>query len=337
MQLGRVFVDDYYTNGNIFSSQLNDTIYDGRLSKYIELRNYFSKYNISLVTHDQSFIKDYKFNIYLDTHLLPKSVNELNYLIIVEPPSVLPQNFLVENHLNFKKIFTWDDSMVDNVRYFKYNISFNLDSKKINLSDKKKAFIMIAKNKFSNHKNELYSKRVEIINWFRINQPDKFDLFGVGWDQFIFKQYPFTFFNRFRFIGKLVNTILGNKYPFFIKDLKSKFDVLSDYIFCFCYENIEGIDGYISEKIIDCFKSGTIPIYLGARNINNFVPSDTFIDVRDFKSIEEMIIYIEGLDEKQINNYLNNISTFMNSKKALIFDSKYNAKLIADEILKDLE
>jgi len=50
-----------------------------------------------------------------------------------------------------------------------------------------------------------------------------------------------------------------------------------------------------------------------------------------------MIIYIEGLDEKQINNYLNNISTFMNSKKALIFDSKYNAKLIADEILKDLE
>jgi len=337
MEIAKIVVEDYYQKGKIFSSELNYSFFDGRLSKYIELKKYFTKFNIDLVTQDQTNDKDCKFSIYLDTYLLPNSSEELNYLIILEPPSVLPTNFIVENHSNFKKIFTWDDSMVDNTKYFKFNFSFYREPLKLCFSDKKKRFVMIAKNKFSFHENELYTKRVEIINWFNLKQPEEFDLYGVGWDQFIFKKYPFTFFNRFPFFGTQINSILGIKYPFFIKGLNSKFDVLSHYIFCFCYENIGEIDGYITEKIIDCFNSGTIPIYLGARNIKDFIPANTFIDVREFTSFNEMMIFVDGLDENSINNYLDNIFAFMSSNKSLVFDAKYNAKLIADEILMDLK
>lgn len=337
MEIAKIIVEDYYQNGKIFSNELNDSLFDGRLSKYIELKNYFNKFNIDLVTQDQSNDKVCKFNIYLDTHFLPKSPEDLNYLIILEPPSVLPSNFIIENHLMFKKIFTWDDSIVDNLKYFKFNFSFYLKPLNLSLSDKKKKFVMIAKNKFSHHTNELYTKRVGIINWFKINQPELFDLYGVGWDQFIFKKYPLTFLNRFPLIGKQINLMLGIKYPFFIEGLKSKFDVLSKYVFCFCYENIGEIDGYITEKIIDCFNSGTIPIYLGARNINQFIPSNTFIDVRDFKSLDEMMVFLFNLNEIQINDYLDNIFRYMSSDKSLTFDSKFNAKLIADQILLDLK
>ena len=63
----------------------------------------------------------------------------------------------------------------------------------------------------------------------------------------------------------------------------------------------------------------------------------TFIDAREFKSLNEMMIFVNSLDENNINNYLDNIFTFMSSNKSLAFDAKYNAKLIADEILKDLK
>lgn len=41
----------------------------------------------------------------------------------------------------------------------------------------------IAGNKTANHKDELYTKRIELIRWFEDNHIDDFDLFGMGWEQ----------------------------------------------------------------------------------------------------------------------------------------------------------
>jgi hypothetical protein len=59
---------------------------------------------------------------------------------------------------------------------------------------------------------------------------------------------------------------------------------LEDYMFSIAIENSVQND-YFSEKIIDCFVTGTIPIYWGARNLGQYfdldgvIPFDKFIEV----------------------------------------------------------
>ena len=46
------------------------------------------------------------------------------YLITWEPFIIKPDNWNLENHKYFRKIFTWNDKLVDNEKYFKINYSF---------------------------------------------------------------------------------------------------------------------------------------------------------------------------------------------------------------------
>ena len=61
-----------------------------------------------------------------------------------------------------------------------------------------------------------------------------------------------------------------------IKDIKLKEEGLSDYMFSFAIEN-DNYDTYFSEKILDCFATGTIPIYWGTKNISKYFDSNGII------------------------------------------------------------
>jgi glycosyltransferase involved in cell wall biosynthesis len=54
------------------------------------------------------------------------------------------------------------------------------------------------------------------------------------------------------------------------RELPSKIDGLRDYMFSVAIENVSCDDNYFSEKIIDCFLTGTIPIYHGCIHIGEF-------------------------------------------------------------------
>ena len=58
--------------------------------------------------------------------------------------------------------------------------------------------------------------------------------------------------------------------------------------------------GYISEKIFDCFYSGTIPIYLGDPSISDHIPKDAYIDMRDFNDYQTMLNYLKSLSNKDV-------------------------------------
>ena len=53
---------------------------------------------------------------------------------------------------------------------------------------------------------------------------------------------------------------MGGRYNNNVGIIKNKILFLSNYKFSIAMENSEG-DGYLSEKIIDSFEAGTIPIY----------------------------------------------------------------------------
>lgn len=64
------------------------------------------------------------------------------------------------------------------------------------------------------------------------------------------------------------------------KPIKDKEEGLSDYYFSFAIENIK-TDGYFTEKITDCFATGTIPIYWGDETISDHFFEEGIIRLDD--------------------------------------------------------
>jgi hypothetical protein len=77
---------------------------------------------------------------------------------------------------------------------------------------------------------------------------------------------------------------------------RSKLAAIGRYKFGFAFENSKEPD-YVTEKIYDCFKAGTVPIYLGAPNIAEFAPPGSYINADDFGSARELADYLKYLIE----------------------------------------
>jgi hypothetical protein len=82
----------------------------------------------------------------------------------------------------------------------------------------------------------------------------------------------------------------------------SKSQTLSGYRFALCFENM-ALRGWITEKIFDCFFAGTVPIYLGAPEIQDYVWPESFIDMRRFGSFTELGNYISAMPDADWNRY----------------------------------
>jgi len=222
---------------------------------------------------------------------------EKRILFLWEPPSVVPHNYNKELHQHFSKIFTWDDSLVDNKKYFKfyYPVCHNM-LEPIDFN-KKKLCTLIANNRHSNHPSELYSQRLATLNFFENTAPQEFDVYGGGWDTSLYSTYK----------GRI----------------QKKIDVLRHYKFSICYENIANIPGYITEKIFDCFWAGCVPVYWGAPNIEQYIPKNCFIARQDFASYTDLYNYLKNISEKEYEEYLNNIRAFLASEQAYKFTKEY--------------
>lgn len=167
-------------------------------------------------------------------------------------------------------------------------------------------------------KNELHSKRLEMVQYFGSN--DKLSLFGSNWDDAT-RFEPTKREEMIQIINKLQ--------PSFVDD---KILTLSQYKYAICFENIS-FDGYVTEKIIHCFLAGTIPIYLGAPNITDFIPKNCFIDLRDFRSLEELNLFLEKLSQAEIHQYIANGKNFLASEEGKRFSYEYYAQDIMDKVL----
>jgi len=61
-----------------------------------------------------------------------------------------------------------------------------------------------------------------------------------------------------------------------IQEILNKEIGLKDYRFSFCVEN-DTYDTYFTEKILDCFATGTVPIYMGTKKVVEYFNPDGII------------------------------------------------------------
>lgn len=68
----------------------------------------------------------------------------------------------------------------------------------------------------------------------------------------------------------------------------TKLDIIKQYKFTIAFENAISQD-YVTEKFFDPLQVGSVPIYLGAPDIDRFSPGEhAFIDVRDYASPKDL-------------------------------------------------
>ena len=73
-------------------------------------------------------------------------------------------------------------------------------------------------------------------------------------------------------------------------EIANKEDGLCDYMFSVAIENGQ-YETYFTEKLLDCFATGTIPVYLGAPDIGNYFNKDGIVDLTEEFEVSDEIYY----------------------------------------------
>lgn len=135
--------------------------------------------------------------------------------------------------------------------------------------------------------NELYSRRIEAMAG--LAKLNAVDLYGRGWDRWWSRAsmwWPYWKHRR-----TLMSIYKGA--------CDSKYEVLSRHKFSLCFENM-AMQGYVTEKIFDCFYAGTVPLYLGAPDIEDLIPASAYIDCRKFPTWQAMWAHVVSLPADDI-------------------------------------
>lgn len=327
-----LIIEDYLNKNNEVFNKNSPLNRDNTFDRYIKLKKQLKLFNIDISTSDINTIEESEIIIYVN---VPKSISlkkdKLYILFLVENIKIWPRNKNTKLINKFHAVFTWNDLMIDNIKFFKFNITYSKDHFLKKSRNNKRLLNAIYSKKYQ--KNSLYEDRLSLIKF--LENKTGFDLYGVGWDSFYFYVYPFTFLNRFKIFKYLMK-------PFMFKSknyrgtVNDKLKIMSQYKFTLAFEN-NSFPGYITEKLFHPMMSGSIPVYYGAENVTQHIPEDCFIDYRKFKNKEEFWDFIVNFSDEKANLFRENIKRFLSSKKFDQFDSQINGKNIAKIISKKYE
>jgi hypothetical protein len=125
-------------------------------------------------------------------------------------------------------------------------------------------------------------------------------------------------------------------FPSWKGEVADKSSVLLRAKFAYCYENIYGLAGYVTEKIFDSLMNGCVPVYWGADDIGSRIPPDCFIDRRDFRDTAAVHAHLLSISAKEYVRKQQAIREFLGSKSAEKYSSEYFVRTIVEEIIAEM-
>lgn len=191
--------------------------------------------------------------------------------------------------------------------------------------------------------NELYTERLRAIEFF--NRYGEIDLYGIGWEGPAFRVTASRVPGRIRALAHHARRhwerVRAPSDPLRLAartawrgSVASKADVLGGYTFAICFENMI-LDGWITEKIFDCFFSGTVPVYLGAPDVTRWIPSECFIDMRRFNGYPELRDYLKQLGPGEIDGFRLAARDYLQSEAFAPFTKEAFADRLAGIVHRD--
>ena len=101
----------------------------------------------------------------------------------------------------------------------------------------------------------------------------------------------------------------------------------AEHKFSIAFENSQ-YPGYTSEKILEAFAAGTVPIYFGDPEIGRVFNDKAFIDVRKYDSIDEVVEEVKRLD--------NDKEAYLEMLRQPVFRDDYRISQVRDDFEKYL-
>jgi len=321
---------------------------DGQFAPFILLKERLAEKGVSVNTAD--YLLDHQIagrvNIYISFGLMTnykklskQSDVSLQSFYILEPPVVVPQLYREMDSLSrcFDRVYVHNTDGIGYERYFSNQPNLrqffwpqvqNAVIEKLWENRDRSFLMMINSNKKSRSKDhELYSERIRAL--VALQSLGKVDLYGHGWD------VPFYKIRKTRHLSYLYwkrRKVLRSIYK---GTVESKYETLARYTFAICFENMI-MPGYVTEKIFDCFFVGTTPIYLGAPDIEKYVPKGCFIDMRDFSSYHELYTYLLSLSDKDISSFREAAREYLSSEQYQPFKKETFVEQFEKDLLETL-
>lgn len=203
----------------------------------------------------QKDIEEYDIAIYTDRLCFnqPINPNKINCAWIIEPPIINGENYIniVKNKDNFKYIFSYIKNVGNQVDNFVFipHGGTWVKDEDIMIHDKSKVVSCIFSWK---DWNPYHKMRHRVYGRFK--DTNQVDFYGTGCN----------------------------------KELEYKIDAIKDYMFSIVIENSIESD-YFTEKLLDCFLTGTIPIYVGTKTTSEYFDTDGIIYFEGDENLPEII------------------------------------------------
>ncbi|MCE5324005.1 glycosyltransferase family 10 [bacterium] len=293
----------------------------------IELRNSLARHGTDLRLVDNGDLKTADKVIFfnLDNKLLRHCLDagltpERLALLLYEPDVIQPDQYDSRVWKCFGQIFTWRDDLVDNSRFFKLRWpQMTRPVRTLPGFEDRKLLAMINTNKYGYIDGEGYSYRRKAIRFF--DGCGRFDLYGHGWNNLAWpiihataaavrsvklpRPLPAKCMLPGNIAAAYIKDIAQGLSPFvsYAGTVSDKDETLAKYRFCLCIENQLNYPGYVTEKLFDCFFSGTVPVYLGAANVEEYVPRDCFISMSNTKDFSTLLDILQSMGPAEFGKY----------------------------------
>ena len=301
-----------------------------------QLRQEFRKRGYDLAANASPVDK----NIVFELHFNARAAHGKRpaYVILFETPLITKRNGDPVCLAQYRKLFTWNDSLVDGSRFIKLQLPNPVRyTAPDGYASRPDFCCIIASNKSmaSADPRELYSERVRVIRWFETHAPQDFALYGGGWNLPV-RRFGWGRTTVKRFWMLVSHFYKLHPFPSYRGRIPDKHDALLKTRFSFCYENVRDFPGYVTEKIFDCMFAGCVPVYWGANNVTDYIPADCFIDRRRFRDTAEVYAFLKAMPETEYRGYQQRMADFLTSERMTPFTSGAQVCLIADTIAQDL-
>ena len=217
--------------------------------------------------------ENYDIGLYVDKICFTQPIDDskINCAWLIEPPIINGENYsnVVKNKDNFKYIFTHHKNLLPQADNAVYipHGGTWMRDEDINIHNKNRIVSCIFSWK---NWNSYHKMRFRVYD--RLKDDNRVDFYGSGCD----------------------------------KPIDFKIEALKDYMFSIVVENSIESD-YFTEKLLDCFLTGTIPVYVGSKTTSQYFDENGIIYFEGDEDLPEILdklnsdLYLSKLDSVKKN------------------------------------
>ena len=243
----------------IYGNQNIEDLFDTQPSKinlhaqWIVLKKYLQDKGIELLSQKKLGSERADLELHLNVWEINRD-DHPKFAILSECKFIHPKNSNVELLSKYDQVFSWDSDIVSLSNATKIQLAHPLGSGLVNgFKNRDKLVVLFGSNRSLrgwHPKNNLYSERVKTIKWFEKKAFNDFNLYGKKWN--LSPRLPTKLGAIIHSVEKRLS-INYKPFPSWKGVIIDKQEILKTSKFSIVYENIQGLNGYITEKILDSF------------------------------------------------------------------------------------